>query len=336
MSGGGLGMTGVSHAFGGAPVLKEVSLAVAAGELACLLGPSGCGKTTLLRLAAGLERLQAGRIAICDHLVADAAAGLHRPPETRGVGLMFQDYALFPHLSVAENIAFGLARGGERRERVRAMMARVGLEGLAGAYPHTLSGGEQLDEPFSGLDVTLRASVREETLDLLKDTGIATLIVTHDPEEAMFMADRILVMNGATIVQAGSPMEAYFRPADAYVAALFGPINRLDGRIEGGKARTALGCFAAPKLAEGQAADVLIRTEGLRLAPAPDGADGSLRVVSARLIGRSTHLRLSGEPGTAAASVQLHARVPGTFLAGEGSRVRVAVDPERVFVFPRR
>ena len=210
----GLHLNNVSHAFdNGVPVLRGISVFVAPGELVCLLGPSGCGKTTLLRVAAGLEHLQVGQVTIAEQVVAEGRQGRHVATEKRGIGLMFQDYALFPHLTVFENIAFGLVENiSQRQQWIEKALRRMGLEAYAGNYPHILSGGQQqrvallralapeprvllLDEPFSGLDVTRRADIRAETLNFLKETGVATLMVTHDPEEAMFMADRILVMN---------------------------------------------------------------------------------------------------------------------------------------------
>ena len=356
----GLTLENVSHAFDGHQVIRDVSLAVASGELACLFGPSGCGKTTLLRIAAGLETLQRGRIAIGGSLVAEAGRGSDVPPERRGVGLMFQDYALFPHLTVFQNITFGLVDATrERLEWVRAAMLRIGIADIAEAYPHTLSGGQQqrvallravapeprvllLDEPFSGLDVTRRAQVRERARVLLKDSGVATLMVTHDPEEAMFMADLILVMGDGRIVQAGTPVETYFQPVNAFVAALFGGVNRLDGRVEDGAVRTLLGAFPAPGLAEGTPAQVLIRPEGLGLslvegdgphAQTPTDAPGGLVVVrSARLLGRTSHLRVCCDPG--GAEVHLQARIPGVFLPEFGTELALRIDRRQAFVFP--
>jgi len=341
----GLSLEHVSHAFDGPDVVRDVSLAVNGGEVACLLGPSGCGKTTLLRLAAGLEHLQRGRIAIGGRMVADGEAALHTLPEDRRVGLMFQDYALFPHLTVFDNIAFGLSdRLRKRRRWVRVALERVGLADEASSYPHTLSGGQQqrtallralapepevllLDEPFSGLDVTRRASVREQTLGLLREAGIATLIVCHDPEEAMFMADHLLVMDAGEILQHGTPAEIYLHPANAFVAALFGPLNRLEASVSGGRVDTPLGGFDAPGLAEGAPARVLIRPEGLVVGPAANGA--RVTVVSARLLGRSSHLRLA-IPGI---DEPLQALVPGVFLPEPGSPVSADANRDHSFVF---
>lgn len=352
---GGIAVDDLHHAYDGTEVVRGVSFKVEPGKLACLLGPSGCGKTTLLRLAAGLETVQQGRITIGETVVGDGAGHLQTPPERRGVGLMFQDYALFPHLTLMENVTFGLGPDAQhRRDWARRSLGRMGLGHLAEAYPHTLSGGQQqrvallralapeprvllLDEPFSGMDVTLRASVREETLSILKETGVAAVMVTHDPEEAMFMADEILIMNEGRIVQAGAPVETYFNPANAFVANLFGPVNKLLGTVKNGHAETVLGSFATDGLADGTAVNVFIRPEGLKLAQVDTAtADGErvATVLSARLLGRSSHVRLRCSDHEDGVTPEMQARVPGVFLPEESSQVGVALDPRQVFIFP--
>lgn len=347
----GLHMLNVSHAFGDNTVVSGVSVFVEPGELVCLLGPSGCGKTTLLRLAAGLEDLQVGRITIGEDTVADGQGGNQMPPEKRNVGLMFQDFALFPHLTVYENIVFGLSEKDKaRRDWARNTLSTMGLGRYADAFPHTLSGGQQqrvallralaptprvllLDEPFSGLDVNRRAQIRQDTFQILSRSGIATLMVTHDPEEAMFMADRILVMRKGRIIQSGTPVDIYFRPQSAFVAELFGPVNRLDCRVENGALASTLGRFPANGLAEGVEAQVLIRPEALSLSQSVTDGDILLTVVSARSLGRSTHLTLGLEDGDAAPL--FNARMPGVFLPEIGSQVSARVAPESVLIFPK-
>lgn len=368
----GLHLNNVSHAFeSGNPVVNGVSVFVAPGELVCLLGPSGCGKTTLLRVAAGLEVLQVGQVTIGERVVAEGRQGLHVPPENRGIGLMFQDYSLFPHLNVFENVTFGLTENAEEsRQWARTALVKMGLEGYASSYPHILSGGQQqrvallralapeprvllLDEPFSGLDVTRRADIRKETLGILKETGVATLMVTHDPEEAMFMADRILVMDEGRIIQDGTPVETYFEPQNAFVAALFGHVNRLNGVVQKGHVITPLGTFEAGHLENGTPVEVLIRPEGLRLSRAgvvPDAQAGDIpckpapvtgkspagpkvRTLSARPIGRSSHIVLAAENGEGP-ELTIEARVPGMFLPETGEQVSVTVNPRQAHVFP--
>jgi iron(III) transport system ATP-binding protein len=344
----GVRLDDVFHAYGAVEVVRGVSLAVTPGQVACLLGPSGCGKTTLLRLAAGLEAVRRGRVTIGDRVVADGARGLHVAPERRRVGLMFQDYALFPHLTVFDNIAFGISNLSVGRRRwVRSALERMGLAAFARSYPHTLSGGQQqrcallralapnpdvllLDEPFSGLDVTRRAQVREQTLELLRETGIATLIVSHDPEEAMFMSDRLLIMEEGEILQHGAPAEIYLHPRDASVAELFGPLNHVPGVVADGHLRTPVGAFDAHALADGARAPLLIRPEGLTVAP--PGAGTPATVTSARLLGRSSHLRVTVD----GVEEPLAVLVPGVYLPEPGTAVSLKADPAQAFVFATR
>ena len=350
-----LALEQVSHAYDTIDAVVDVSLELVAGEVVCLLGPSGCGKTTVLRLAAGLERLQKGLVRMGDQIIAGNGRDL--PPEDRGIGLVFQDFALFPHLSVAKNVSFGLhkAAGRGSRETVAAALAQVGMETYAESYPHTLSGGQQqrvalaralapkpkvmlLDEPFSGLDFRLRNQIRDDTLHILKESGAATLLVTHDPEEAMFMADRIALMEAGRIVQVGRPVDLYSHPVNAFVAGFFGDINRLDGIVEKECVRTPFGVVMARGLEEGTAVEVLIRPEALHLAPPPEDPSerASLaRVMASRMLGRTSlvHLMPVGAHGQ---DPHLHARIPGRFLPPEDEILHVSLDRSQTFVFPHR
>lgn len=339
----------VGVCYGTVTALEDVSLDVAAGEIVCLLGPSGSGKSTLLRVAAGIERPSAGRIVLDG--VEVAGPGRFVDAEHRCVGMVFQDYALFPHLTVAANVAFGL-RGRPRSEVERivgGLLERVGLSRHARAYPHTLSGGERqraalaralapsprvllMDEPFSSLDGRLRDTVREETLDLLRETGTTTLLVTHDPGEAMRVADRIALLDQGRLVQCGSSAEIYARPATVQAARVFSDVNEIGGTCRDGRVQTPLGVFEAPGLADGALASVCIRPEHLRLSRTPTGL--AAHVVRAACLGEVDHLvlrvpgldtrlvvRAFGRTGLAAgdtAYVELPALAAAVVPRGEG------------------
>jgi iron(III) transport system ATP-binding protein len=338
-------------------VLRGLDLEVGPGEILCLLGPSGCGKTTLLRLAAGLEPLQHGRITLGGELIAEP--GRETPPEGRGVGFVFQDYALFPHLTVEDNVAFGLrfVPRGQRKWRIMDALARVGLEAYAKAWPHMLSGGQQqrvalaralaprpalllLDEAFASLDARLREQVRDDTLHVLQTAGIATLIVTHDAEEAMFMADRIALMNAGRIEQLGTPAELYLSPRNRFVATFLGEVNRLPARLAAGRIETPIGPVELSNrrpppdgMGEGEAAEVLLRPEGLRVFDAASGRGTEAEVEACRLLGATTLVHLAVPDGLGGL-LHLHARLPPGVWLSRGERVGVAMDPERAFVFP--
>ncbi|MGM0560822.1 MAG: ABC transporter ATP-binding protein [Pseudomonadota bacterium] len=348
-----LAFESVRHRFGQVTAVDNVSMTVDRGELVCLLGPSGCGKTTMLRLAAGLERLQQGRIVMAGEIVADGKVDVS--PESRHVGLVFQDFALFPHLSVAQNVAFGLK--GESRElrekRVKQALVQVSMENFGSAYPHTLSGGQQqrialaralapkpavvlLDEPFSGLDMRLRNEVRDQTLHILKQSGAATLMVTHDPEEAMFMSDRIALMNQGRLVQTDRPVDLYYSPVNAFAASFLNDTNQLTGVVHDGAVETALGRLEAESLQDGQGAQILIRPEAIKLLP-PGANAGSgrspARVITSKLLGRSSLVHLSVD-NNGQEALHLHARVPGRFLPAEGEIFSLDLDFNQTFVFP--
>jgi iron(III) transport system ATP-binding protein len=347
----------VSHSYDGEQVLSGVSLAVSPGETFCLLGPSGCGKSTTLRLVAGLEELQQGRIFINDQLVAEGSSG-QLPPERREVGMLMQDHALFPHLSVFDNVVFGLRhlKGAARRARAMEVLKQVGMTDYADAYPHVLSGGQQqrislaraiapdpslmlLDEPFSGIDARLRARIREEMLTLLHEHGTTTLIVTHDPEEAMYVADTVAMMVDGRIVQVGPPEEIYCNPVDAFVANFFSSVNRFDGVVRENVVATPFGPVPAGDLADGTAVEVLMRPEALHIGPVggamPPGdlgaADG--RVIKARILRRAVymHLCMGDFDGR---HIHFHCRAPGHHMPRKDEPVSVSLSPDQTFVFP--
>jgi iron(III) transport system ATP-binding protein len=341
----GLEVVDLSHRFGERLVVDRIALAVEPGEVHCLVGPSGCGKTTTLRLIAGLENLQAGRISLGGRVLA--LPGSLLPPERRRVGLMFQDFALFPHLRVGENIAFGL-NGRDRRgraERVAELLAAVNMSAYARAYPHTLSGGEQqrvalaralapepelmlLDEAFSALDTSLRAQVREETLSLLRAAGTPTLLVTHDAEEAIRVGDRIHAMLAGRIAQSGTPSQLYAAPVNGFVAGFFGPVNRFRGRVSGGGVDTPLGRASAEGISDGSVVEAIVRPEALKVRP-PSRGGMRAQVLVKRDLGPVHLLRLGLADGT---SVKV--RQAGQTDAAVGDEVEIDLDPRHLFVYP--
>lgn len=334
----------VARQFDSTQALAGVSLDVAPAEIVCLLGPSGCGKTTLLRIAAGIEKPTGGRVLINGLEVAGPARFV--APEDRGVGLMFQDFALFPHLTILGNVAFGLKslpKADARREALAALK-RVGLAQLADEYPHILSGGQQqrvalaraivprpavmlMDEPFSGLDVQLRDEMQEETLALLRETRATSVIVTHNPEEAMRIGDRIAVMRAGRLVQAGSAETLYHQPADLFVARLFSEINEIQHRVGKNGIDTPIGMLSAPGLTEGEAATVCIRERGVRLSR--DGAGLPGRVLDVKFLGDVARL----EVAVAGFEKPLKVRVRESDGWVRGAEVRAQIDPARVLVF---
>jgi iron(III) transport system ATP-binding protein len=287
-----LTVTAARKSFGAVPALDHVDLAVPAGELAAVLGPSGCGKTTLLRCIAGLERLDAGEIRVAGSVVAGART--HVPAHRRRVALVPQEGALFPHLSVAGNVEYGLDRAERRAGRADEVLALVGLDGYQRRMPHELSGGQQqrvalaralaprprlilLDEPFSALDAGLRASLRQDVRAALRADGATAVLVTHDQAEALSLADHIVVMHGGVVVQDGPPTDVYAAPVDQWVARFIGDAILLPGVVRDGRAHTAAG--EAP-LHDGngagmsRAVTVLLRPEQVRLTPVEASAAG--------------------------------------------------------------
>jgi iron(III) transport system ATP-binding protein len=281
-----LGVTaaGVRKRFGEQEVLHDVALTVAPGSTVSLLGPSGCGKTTLLRILAGLERPDAGTVRIGDRVVAGERTWV--PPEDRGVGMVFQDWALFPHLTVARNVAYGLPRAERRGPRVDAALAMVGLSGMGDRLPGTLSGGQQqrvalarslapepgvllLDEPFSNLDSALKVQVRAEVHRLLSQLAVTVVFVTHDQEEAFLLGDEVAVMDQGRVVQQAPPAELYSRPVSPWVAAFVGEANLLEGQARATVASTAVGDVTLAEPHDGPV-QVLLRPEALQLTPGDD------------------------------------------------------------------
>ncbi len=344
------------RAFDGRAVVDDVSLRIMPGQVTCLLGPSGCGKSTTLRMIAGVEMQDSGEIHVDGRLICDTVVRV--PPERRHIGLMFQDFALFPHLSVAENVAFGLKGSrAEKRARVAQLLGEVGLSRFIDAYPHELSGGEQqrvalsralaprpgimlMDEPFSGLDNRLRDGIRDLTLDMLKKEGTAVLLVTHEPEEAMRMADEIALMRDGRIVQQGAPYNIYNAPVDKAAVSFFSDINVIKGKVQGALTDTPFGQFLAPGVPDGQEVEIVIRPQHLKIDfdrggrgpdPTPqDGVPARGVVERARFMGSESlvEFRMDFDGSI------LKVTVPNVFLPSPGKALWLTIRRDRCFVFP--
>ena len=339
-----LTLENVARHYGGVLAVDGVTIDIEPGEILCLLGPSGCGKTTLLRIVAGVERLTSGRILINEQEISGPRKFV--PPERRGIGLMFQDFALFPHLSIIENVAFGLKdlpRTDALRE-ARAALKRVGLDQYSQDYPHILSGGEQqrvalaraitprpsvllMDEPFSDLDSRLRAMMREETLAILRETRATCMIVTHSPEEAMRLGNRIALMRKGRLVQTGSAEEIYYAPLDIDAARLFSDLNEIPCEVTCGKVASPLGQFAANRVADTTDAMLCVRHTDVRVLMPGRGKRG--RVLSTRFLGEEALLEI----GVEGLDDPIIARVRQADASPSGTEVGVAIEKSGVMIF---
>jgi iron(III) transport system ATP-binding protein len=329
-----------------APAVEGLTLAVERGEILALLGPSGCGKTTTLRLIAGFETPDTGRVIIGDRVMADAERGLAVPPEERGVGVVFQDYALFPHLTVEDNVAFGLhsLSRDQRRQRVRAVLDLVGMLDLAGRYPHEVSGGQQqrvavaralapapalilLDEPFSNLDADLRAQMRDEVEKVLRGTGTTAVFVTHDQEEAFTIADTVGVLNEGRLEQVAPPEAIYHHPATPFVAEFVGAADFLPGIVTSEGVVTEVGVFGNVEGREpGEKVKVMIRPDDITFVPAQDGE----AVIVRRYFRGPETLYCLG----LASGHRVHSSQPSAAAFSTGMRVRPEAHVLHVVTFP--
>jgi iron(III) transport system ATP-binding protein len=335
-----LRIAGVAKSFGPQAVLRGVDLLVPHGSFTAILGASGSGKTTLLRIVAGFERADDGQLRLGDDVVDDARQRFV-PSERRRIGYVPQEGALFPHLSVGRNVAFGLPRGPDRRSRVDELLELVGLSGYRRRYPHQLSGGQQqrvavaralaiepeivlLDEPFSSLDAAMRASVRSEVLGVLREAGTTSILVTHDQDEALSMADQVAVLRQGVIAQLDTPTALYGRPGDVELAQFLGESNVLDGEVHDGTATTALGPLQVDRWngpAGGGPAQVMVRPEQIRLEqPASGGVSGT--VESYEYYGHDAVVRVRPE---ADGLPNLVVRVTGGVPFEPGHRVGLSV-----------
>ncbi|MDV6011568.1 ABC transporter ATP-binding protein [Haloechinothrix sp. LS1_15] len=353
-------ITELSAGYDGHTVLHDLDLRVESGQLAAVLGPSGCGKTTLLRVIAGFHRATTGTVALGDRVVA--GAGRHVPPERRRVGVVPQEGALFPHLSVGANVAFGLGSPRRHRDRVAEVLELVGLRGYQKRMPQELSGGQQqrvalaralapepavvlLDEPFSALDAGLRAEVRGDVREVLHASGATAVLVTHDQEEALSMADRVAVLRDGTIAQSGTAQQVYAEPEDLAVALFVGEAVLLDATAAGGAATSWLGTLPIAERHEGNpdgSGVAVVRPEQLRLTVTADGASADAQAVVGDVIfhGHDATVLLDPVHDGRAAPVlsdkgRIRARVQGAAHVRRGDKVRIDVDGVARF-FPTR
>lgn len=332
-----LQVSGLSHSYGADPVLSNVDLTVAGGETLTLLGPSGCGKTTLLRAIAGLERAESGTVTMGDRVVSGPQDWV--APERRQVGMVFQEWALFPHLSVSDNVSYGLARSDRGGAKVQDALAMVGLAELGDRMPHTLSGGQQqrvalaralaprpqlllLDEPFSNLDSSLRVEVRTEVHRLLHELEITAVFVTHDQEEAFVLGDEVAVMHGGEVRQVGSPQQIYHQPADRWVAEFVGSVSVLAGEAVDGAVSTAIGRVPIGCDSTGPV-EIVLRPEHLAL------VEGDTAVVElVEFYGHDAMVFVE------AAGSRLQVRTGPHVAVRRGQRVGVQFVGERATAFP--
>ena len=339
-----LELRGVSCDYGaGRPAVENIAFAAKEGEILCLLGPSGCGKTTILRAIAGFEPLRSGQIFLSGHLVS--SPDYMTPTEDRHVGMVFQEYALFPHLRVQDNIAFGLRHLSrrERKVRVHDMLRLVGLEGFERRYPHELSGGQQqrvalaralvqhpvvllLDEPFSNLDPDMASRMRQELHDLLRRTKTTTILVTHDHDEAFAMADRIAVLNQGKLEQFDTPETIYHMPQTPFVADFVGQADFIPGTVTNGMVKTELGEFPNTlECEEGTAVVVMIRPDDVHLA---SDRNSDVRVVSRQFRGSENLYAVALPSGQV-----VHSSQGSTVVLPLGTPVRLSIVATHTVIF---
>ena len=331
-----------------------------AGEVVSLLGPSGCGKTTLLKLASGIEKLQKGEIKLNDEIVS--SFNFHLNSDKRQIGYVFQDCALFPHLTVMENIFFGIKKIHIEKslKKIQKLMDEIDISNLANNYPHELSGGQQhlvalvramasnpkiifLDEPYSNLDSRLKEKIRDQMLHILREHKISALLVTHDPEEAMFMSDKIGVLNNGCIEQFGSPIDLYLRPKSAFIAEFFGEINILEGIVKEGSVSTVLGTFNCSQRFNNKKVKIVVRDEAIKLFSATKiNLNTKYKtnfikssyygyVMEARLLAGSSLVHLSLKVDEL--NFHIHARIPGLNFFKVDEKVLVDTDPSQNLIF---
>ena len=333
-------------------VLNDISLDIEEDKITCILGPSGSGKTTLLKLIAGLENIQNGEIYIKDKLVS--SSNIHLKTEERNIGFLFQDFALFPHLNVEDNLRFAIKKGKDANIEINEIMKLIKLPNSLHKYPHELSGGEQqrvalaraiiskpqlllLDEPFSNLDLSLKEEIRDDTLHLLQKFNTSVIIVTHDPFEAMFISNKIYILKQkGSIVQSGSPNELYNCPVSSYVAEFFGETNKFSGVVKDSKVETAVGEIPINISHESKIVDIHIRPQAIKLFEEKTPVNGIKGIVMAsKLMGSYSFIHLSVLDKNKDI-IHVHSHMPPNFNPKQSTAVKIEIDKEKIFVFPKK
>ena len=341
----------LSHSFGEKEALTSLNFSIENNSIVSVLGPSGCGKTTLIRLIAGLEQIQKGEIFLEKSLVANK--NLNVPPEKRPISYVFQDFALFPHMTVLENVSFAAGSKSNKKQLIDQVIHLAKVENFLEKYPHSLSGGEQqrvalarsiavqpklllLDEPFSDLDINLKREIIDDTLHLINSLESSAIVVTHNAEEAMFLSDAILVMEKGKLIQIGTPHDIYFKPSNLYVASLFGETNIFQSKVEDNTCLTPLGRIKTSNLSNNQDVDVVVRPEAIKLnlEKSPLLNPNSGVAVDSKFLGNSAiiHMTVNDEKNN---KHHIHSRVMGNFLPPAASSVSVSLDEDHIFIFPR-
>ena len=344
-----LNIKNLSYKINQQSILKNISLSLELEKIVCVLGPSGCGKTTLLKLIAGLEKTQQGEIYMRDNLVS--SPNMHLDTGKRNIGFLFQDYALFPHLTVEQNLKFAMKKNNHNQE-INEITKLIKLSNAENKYPHELSGVEQqrvalarsiiaqpslllLDEPFSSLDLSLKEEIRDDTLHLLQKFNISVIVVTHDPFEAMFISNQIYIMQkNGTIVQSGTPQDLYSKPSNSYVAEIFGETNKFKGIVKNSKINTPIGNFPVAPDLNAQEVEIIIRPQAIKLseeATPVNGIKGT--VMASKLMGSFSFIHLSVLDKNNEI-LHVHSHMPPTFLPKQAAAVGIEVDKNQIFIFP--
>jgi len=344
-----LKINNLSHKINNQKILNDINFELEKDKIACILGPSGCGKTTLLKLIAGLEKVITGNIFLNNEIVSSNT--FHLKTEKRKIGFLFQDYALFPHLTVRENLKFATKGNKKIKHDIDEVIKIVKLTSSLNRYPHELSGGEQqrvalarsiiaqpdlllLDEPFSSLDLSLKEEIRDDTLHLLQHSNISVLIVTHDPFEAMFISNKIYIMQkGGEIVQSGTPKELYNDPINSYVAGFFGETNKFKGVVKNSYVQTPIGRIQTPISFESQEVEIHVRPQGIKLIQEKTPVNGIKgTVMASKLMGTFSFIHLSVLDEKKEV-VHVHSHMPPTFIPDQSTAVGIEVDAKQTFVF---